>query len=334
MNNLDNVFGFSKPFKRIDYVAMLLFSTPYDYTNDYEDNKIHYGEELINLRCRLAYLQYLRFLKSKGIEIDKNPQINKLFNEKRWEELLNELDKYNVGEEIVDGGPWRYFRSHSHESTGIGFHSKDVKHRLYLNVALKYRALFAKTFIEYCVKNAIPYYFKVLTRKGQTDTIVIYIDTDDNLKSTIDIINRIYKEHTYFSSVTKKPPGHLYLVNDYIGYGFEPPVDENGEKQSYTQFMKSCVTIPISEKINKLKLRILNDFNNGVVYPLNNNLGVVIPSQNEIIGFAKLSKIDKLSFFRKYFQYILAIYGNEITNIMDELEQNANNKLELNTKIK
>lgn len=310
------------PFKRICYVAMILGFYPIDYTNDAVDNNIIYGEKLKDLKHRLTYLQCMRILLSTGI---KDLSImDKLFVEKNWKSLFDEIDNYNIDMGKVDSGLWRYFRSYSLESSGIGFHSKDVQHRLYLNINLEYRAYFAKTFIEHCVKEKISYYFKVLAQKGQTDTIVIYVDNDENLTSTVNVINDIFSNEKVWTKVTKEPAPHLYRINDFIGYGFEPPLID-GHKLSYTELMKECER-SANDEIIKLRNKVLSDFKNGNIYPTNDSR-ILIPSKNEINILINSNSTQKFEIFKKYFQYILEIYGNEIMKILNKIEETRNNKL-------
>ncbi len=128
-------------------------------------------------------------------------------------------------------------------------------------------------FIEYCVRENLPYYFKVFGHKGQTDTIVIYVDTDEHLKRIIDIIEQIYNDKKVFKDVTKEPSPHLYKVSDYIGYGFEPP----------------C--------------------------------------RSEMQMFSSFNLDDKYIFSNKYFSYILAVYGNDIADIIFNIKSNMANQL-------
>lgn len=309
----------NKPYKRISFLAMLLGFHPNYYTKDFEDEEIIYGEKKDALRYALTYLQCKKSLQANGLT--DFSKLDNLYSLQKWDELFAELNRYMYKDGVIDSGCWRYFRSYNFEKNSKNFHSEEVNHRLYLTIGLEYRDFFAQTFMEYCNAYNLPYYFKVLTIKGQTDTFVIYIDNEENLKATIDIINTIYKDMPKLKNVTKEPAPHLYRVNDHIGYGFEPKL--NGKKMSYTQLIKTSAGL-LDPKIINLKKRILSDFKMGRIYSINNPK-IIVPTKNEVCNFISYDKKNKFIFFKKYFSYILSVYGNDIVEIMSEIEENVNN---------
>ena len=73
-----------------------------------------------------------------------------------------------------------------------------------------------------------------------------------------------------------------------------------------------------------LRRRILEDFNNGTLHSVNN---INTPSINVARSFTFASKSEKFQIFNKYFPYINAVYGKEIHEIVDEVEQNLNTRI-------
>lgn len=310
----------NKPFKRKDYVAMLLRFHPCHYTTDYEDLNIMYGEKRTKLRNTLGYIQRRRLLLNNNGSDDLE-LLWRYFENDDSNSMNHLLMKHNIDPSLVEEAEWTFFKSYSLENNG--FHSPDINHRLYLTIGMEQRAFFANAFINECSANNIPYYFKVLTIKGQTDTVVIYIDNEQNLEATIGIINKIYSDPSYkkIKDSTKPTASHLYVVNDYIGYGFEPK--RENEQISYTGLMKECAK-PVEDKIELLRKRIVNDFYKGIVHQVNVKER---PSADECRMVCKLPQKEKYKFFIRYFQYIIKVYGNDIQEILNEIEQNVEREM-------
>lgn len=306
-----------EPFKRKSYVAMLLSFYPGYYTNDYDDADIMYGQRKYdNLNRQLKYIRSKRLLIQKGFT--DISLLSELFKKNDMASVNKIFNQYKIDKSIISKNEqWEYFRSYSLEGNNIShFHKEDIKHRLYLTIGLEQRGNFVNNFITNCVNNNIPYYFKVFPHKGQTDTVVIYINSDYNLEKTINVINAMYLNANMqkVKDSTKKPAPHLFKINEYIGYGFEPNI--NG--LSYTQFIQEC-EYSVSDKCNSLRKRILNDFNNGNIYLINN---IKSPTKEEVIKFCQFNKNEQYLFFINYFKYILSVYGSYITEILDEIKQN------------
>lgn len=312
-----------KPFKRKSYIAMLLGFHHCYYTSNSEENEIIYGEKLKNLKISLAYLQCIRILRTMGVK--DFTALNQYYKEKDWKKVSEEINKHNFNWKRIKAGLWQYFRSYELEENYPSFHSNEVKHRLYVNVEVTKRADFVEKFIEQCISEQIPYYFKVFAHKGQTDTVVIYVDTEENLSATIDAINRVLVKNPEITSGVQKTAPHLYKATDLIGYGFEPPMIDDKE-YSFTQLLQYCDT-PLSGKRNNLRQRIINDFNKGII--LNQNANVKKPTIKELQSFSKLSRREQGDFFVKYFYFILACYGTEIEELASEIEENMNQILSM-----
>ena len=121
-----------------------------------------------------------------------------------------------------------------------------IKHRLYLNINSTYIEKFAKLFTEKCMRDNLPFYYKYDDFAARADTFVIYSDTK-NLFKYIDILEEIKKENkNEIEENIKKPPILTANIDNWIGYGSEPQLEE---KTSYTS---------IREKSFE---KVLNNFN-------------------------------------------------------------------------
>jgi len=275
---------------------------PDNCTVDKEDDNIIYGDRFVKLRARLLYLSCERLLSKAQYKNDKSLLIiREMFYKNEYQNIINYVEKNKEVYEkygIVDG-LFIYFRSHELDNGRNDFYSADVKHRLYLTLGLDCRALFSKIFIEECVRQNIPYYFKVFRRKGQTDTVVIYCNNEENLLKYVNIISDIYDRYPRFKDETKSSVPHLCKVNDYIGYGFEPYSDNS---LSYTQFMKYCYGI-VKEKCDELILKINNTY--------------------KIYGYDKMTKEAKYKFLETYKKHFYKTFGLEINEILNEIGEQS-----------
>lgn len=183
--------------------------------------------------------------------------IEGLLKRNNLEEILNFYCKHQSGF-FKDGlgveqGPWKYFMSFrlNPENFEKNIESKDVKHRLYMAVDYGYRAQIAEEIIKRCNTEKIPYFFKIFTvtaikpQNQQSDTMVFYLADEEQVVSYVNFINEIIEQHPELKEHIHKTPPHLGIINDYIGYGFEPKI-ENG-KTSYSKALReACIGLPIN----------------------------------------------------------------------------------------
>ena len=66
------------------------------------------------------------------------------------------------------------------------------------------------------------------------------------------------------------------------------------------------------------------DFSKGIIYKTNSR---IVPTIDEIKNFCTTPKEKQSQFFSKFFPYIMAVYGTEIHEIVNEIEQNMYTKL-------
>lgn len=159
---------------------------------------------------------------------------------------------------------WMYFKSHhlNPNSEKNPIHSKDVKHRLYLTVDTEQRANMVKKIIQKCNEKKLPYNFKVHTNfkkkkeNQQSDTIVIYLCEENQVLEYVNFINDILKESPEICSHVHKPSPHLGIINNFIGYGFEPETDK---KTSYSKILKESLPTNIIAQYSKKIINFLSD---------------------------------------------------------------------------
>ena len=319
-----------KPYEKSEFLEMLLGYGLYYWSEPKLDPDSNYNGKRIKQGNILWYVAMKEFLISKGYPEKKLvAKAKELYNKNGIDGILRffiPLVEKNRGKHLIEdipGGTWAYFRSHIIE--GYGYHSNDTRHRLYLYIDFEYRARFASVFMRKCAEKKIPYYFKVSYCGGHNDTIVLYIDNVENIGKIINVIKEIYDDEKYadISKHTKAPGSHLYDVNSFIGYGFQPP-KINGMNYSYTEFMQMIADEPdIKDMINKLKKKIEDDLLNSRSYY---NINVKTPSRGEIKAFLgahfdnESIKI-KHNFFAKYRAYFYTKYGKEISFLMDTMEE-------------
>ena len=175
-------------------------------------------------------------------------------NHKNIEQILGLMTQTDENGNLYQTG-WMYFKSH-HLNPNDEHHpikSSNVRHRLYLTVDIEKRADITQRIIEECNKRKLPYNFKVhinfkkRKENQQSDTLVIYLENEKQVVQYTNLINEIIENNIELKKHTHKPSPHLGIINDYIGYGFEPKL--NSGKTSYSKILKQ--SIPISLVKNK-----------------------------------------------------------------------------------
>ena len=216
---------------------------------------------------------------------------------------------------------WVYFDSLTINNKG--YHKADVKHRLYIDISPKYRNVLIQMILDELTKEDMSFKFKAFCGKDQTDTIVMFIDSDENLLKNIDIVNKCFRKMSVkypndFMKNINKASRRLYAVGEYLGYGFEP-LRINGEKLSFTNMLDEKICRASWDKRNKIKDKIESDAKNGKIY----NVGSVLkPSKEELINYSNLSYSGQANFILKYYDYFDLAYNDlfaEIKQIIREV---------------
>ena len=147
----------------------------------------------------------------------------------------------------IDVG-WFYFRSQVLNPGDIQseINTGNIKHRLYLTVDSENREKMASRIIEKCKEKRLPYEFKVhinfkkKKQNQQSDTIVIYLSEEEQVVEYVNFINEILEEDKDLKAHTHKASPHLGIIDEYIGYGFEPQLE--GDKTSYSKLLKKVTS--------------------------------------------------------------------------------------------
>lgn len=180
---------------------------------------------------------------------DKHRALIKFASHKPNESLVKK--GLQLGEQISDGkinnGGWIYFKSHAlnPKLCENHIHSADVRHRLYITMDADGRPEMARKIIEECEQRGIPYNFKIYKNfhgkksNQQSDTMVIYLATEEQVVEYANFIDEIIQESPNLKNHIHSPSPHLGIVSQYLGYGFEPKL-ENG-KTSYSKMLKEAV---------------------------------------------------------------------------------------------
>lgn len=185
-------------------------------------------------------------------------------NHKNIEQILGLMTQTDENGNLYQTG-WMYFKSH-HLNPNNEHHpikSSNVRHRLYLTVDTEKRADITKRIIEECNKRQLPYNFKVhinfkkRKENQQSDTIVIYLENEEQVVQYTNLIDKIIENDIEIKKHTHKPSPHLGKINDYIGYGFEPKL--NSGKTSYSKILKQSIPISLVKNKEKNILQFLSN---------------------------------------------------------------------------
>ena len=185
----------------------------------------------------------------------------------------------------------------------------DIKHRLYLNIPSKYIHEFSNYFVEKCLGKNIKYYFKFDEWAKRGDSLVIYSSNEDLIKY-IQILYEIEREHPALISNFKTPPILTGRVNNWIGYGSEPPRKKNGDLQSFnslrSEHLEKTIGYTITDWVSKNRFKTFNY--NGKVYSVESFI-------KENIYYSMMKDMASLVQNKKYNREVLGYNLKELKNI-------------------
>lgn len=189
-----------------------------------------------------------------------------IYGKKGDEELEKAFAKY-TWESFGEGSGWdhiasRYVKARKEPHINID-------HRFYINTTGFGLYPICRYFIEKCNAYHLPYYFKTDPTISRDDVIVIYSSTE-LLESYLKILREIKKEHPELIQDIKKPPMITGKIDGWIGYGSEPDLKPNGDKQSYTGVRSEFLE------------EVLNKANNNWI---RNHLNIIINYKNQRMSF-------------------------------------------------
>ena len=198
-----------------------------DLTLNIKDDEIKkYNKEFPPLREFLKNIPYVKsakeFFKING-KVDADEQLETIYS------------KYTP---FSHGESWTYI---SHNSINPSKYKKIiVDHRLYLNTENIDTYKVMELFRNKCKERELDYHFKFSDNGDRDDTIVIYSD-DRKLSDYIDILEEIKKEEPEIVKRAQTPPMLTGKIDGWIGYGSEPPLDENGKHTNSFNSVRSKI---------------------------------------------------------------------------------------------
>ena len=220
-------------------------------------------------------------------------------------ELKNAFERYNwqIGEETF----WMHVCSKY-----VSFNKDeypDVKHRLYLNIPSRFIHEFSNYFVDKCQSKNIKYYFKFNERSKRGDSFVIYSSNEDLIKY-IQILYEIEREHPALISNFKTPPILTGRINNWIGYGTNPPRKKNGRSQSFnalrSEHLEKTIGDTITDWVSKNRFKTFNY--NGKVYSVESFI-------KENIYYSMMKDMASLVQNKKYNREVLGYNLKDLKNI-------------------
>lgn len=123
---------------------------------------------------------------------------------------------------------------------GDTYHTKNIHHRLYLNIDRKNIHKVAKKIVEKCEAKDLSFYFKILESSTiEKDESLVLYSSDENLLSYYEILQEIGKEMPEITQNTERPVLLAGLLDDWIGYGTEPDIP--GSRLSYNKLRSNIM---------------------------------------------------------------------------------------------
>lgn len=122
------------------------------------------------------------------------------------------------------------------------------KHRLYVGCQNQDMWKLARLFKGKCDEQQIPFHFKLGSSSNRDDKMVIYADTD-NLANYISALREIAQEYPDIIDRCGQPPVLTGKIDNWIGIGDEPPLQANGNNQSYHSIRANIFESAIEEAL-------------------------------------------------------------------------------------
>jgi hypothetical protein len=213
-----------------------------------EDEIIAYKDSITN-KDFLSFMEYLSNISKEDFEdlvsINRDHSIKPGDMEsKRLIEYYKKHFEHLKEEDDIDGldfnpasRDWYYFRSYYiSPSMKESFHTKDVKHRLYISIDYDQLLNFTRDFVKILEGLQIPYLMKMKSCQPsgkciENDTLVIYADSEERITDYVNILRELINAKDNYKNAIHKPSAHLGIIDNQIGYGreFGPKTSYSGE---------------------------------------------------------------------------------------------------------
>ena len=203
-----------------------------DITLNISDDEIKkYGEDFSRLREFLKNIPYVK--SSYGRNAKEFFEVNgKVDRDKQLETVYSKHTPFSHGRS------WTYITYN--DINPSKYKKFIVDHRLYLNTETIDTYKVMELFRDKCKGRELDYLFKFAEKGDRDDTIVIYSD-DRKLSDYIEILEEIKKEEPEIVKRAKTPPMLTGKIDGWIGYGSEPPLDEDGKNTNSFNNVRSGI---------------------------------------------------------------------------------------------
>lgn len=211
-----------------------------------EDIKSYNNQNFARLRECIKNIPDIKDFKENLKVYKRLKKLDKLDKDSKKTELTDIYQDYAA---FFPEGTWTYIRYNSiNASKPKNF---TVDHRLYLNTENIDTYKVMELFRNKCKERELNYLFKFAEKGDRDDTIVIYSD-DRKLSDYIEILEEIKKEEPEIVKRAQTPPMLTGKIDGWIGYGSEPPLDENGKHtNSFNSVRSGIIQNAISKETMK-----------------------------------------------------------------------------------
>lgn len=211
-----------------------------------EDIKSYNNQNFARLRECIKNILDIKDFKENLKVYKRLKKLDKLDKDSKKTELTDIYQDYAA---FFPEGTWTYIRYNSiNASKPKNF---TVDHRLYLNTENIDTYKVMELFRNKCKERELNYLFKFAEKGDRDDTIVIYSD-DRKLSDYIEILEEIKKEEPEIVKRAQTPPMLTGKIDGWIGYGSEPPLDENGKHtNSFNSVRSGIIQNAISKETMK-----------------------------------------------------------------------------------
>ena len=211
-----------------------------------EDIKSYNNQDFVRLRECIKNIPDIKDFKENSKVFNRLTKLDKLDKDSKKTKLTDIYEDYAP---FFHGSTWTYI---SHNSINPSKYKKIiVDHRLYLNTENIDTYKVMELFRNKCKERELDYHFKFSDRGDRDDTIVIYSD-DKKLSKYLEILEEIKKEEPEIIKRAQTPPMLTGKIDGWIGYGSEPPLDENGKHtNSFNSVRSGIIQNAISKETMK-----------------------------------------------------------------------------------
>ena len=211
-----------------------------------EDIKSYNNQDFARLRECIKNIPDIKDFKENLKVFNSLKKLDKLDKDSKKTKLTDIYEDYAA---FFPEGTWTYIRYNSiNTSNPKNF---TVDHRLYLNTENIDTYKVMELFRNKCKERELNYLFKFAEKGDRDDTIVIYSD-DRKLSDYIEILEEIKKEEPEIVKRAQTPPMLTGKIDGWIGYGSEPPFDENGKHtNSFNSVRSGIIQNAISKETMK-----------------------------------------------------------------------------------